>query len=47
MCDPQSGEPPYHSAFAISTSLATVFMLRAVPASAALILNFELAIPSP
>ena len=36
-----------HSAFASSTSLATVFMLRAVPVSAALIFNFELAIPSP
>jgi len=32
---------------AISTSLATVFMLRAVPFFAAGILSFESAMPSP
>jgi hypothetical protein len=31
----------------ISTSFATVFMLRAVPSAAAGILSFDFAIPSP
>jgi hypothetical protein len=46
-CRSVTAQSPDQPAEAISTSLAMVLMLRAVPVRAAGILSFELAIPSP